>query len=290
MRLLALSTAGRAAAADVVRRWPPQLGLRLGTERFMIDAAAPAHPMQHHPAVGVRAPPARTCGAGQSRIARDRVKRAIKRFSRPLGTCGSGTQTRAYTRPLVTDFLCEGLGYDKYEHLTTEYRVKGEFADYGVRGSAARAFIEAQACLPAALGAPPAAGAAVRGWNEGVEWMVLTNGQIWQAYHLTGGLPVVVDLALEVDLLDDTPISEKADLLFYLTLEAVKRDRIDPLWREKAGHVTGQAGSAVADRSRRGRAAQGRAPRHRSQRRCGARARGVGVGGDRLAETSPASP
>ncbi|MFI0431780.1 MAG: hypothetical protein ACH36H_01400 [Candidatus Nanopelagicales bacterium] len=32
--------------------------------------------------------------------------------------------------------------------------------------------------------------------NEGVEWMVLTNGQIWQAYHLTGGLPVVVDLAL----------------------------------------------------------------------------------------------
>lgn len=37
------------------------------------------------------------------------------------------------TRLLVTDFLCEGLGYDKYEDLTTEYQVKGEFADYGVR-------------------------------------------------------------------------------------------------------------------------------------------------------------
>jgi hypothetical protein len=34
---------------------------------------------------------------------------------------------------LVTDFLCEAFGYSNYEELTTEYQVKGEFADYGVR-------------------------------------------------------------------------------------------------------------------------------------------------------------
>ena len=34
---------------------------------------------------------------------------------------------------LVTDFLCDGLGFDKYADLTTEHQVKGEFADYGVR-------------------------------------------------------------------------------------------------------------------------------------------------------------
>lgn len=37
------------------------------------------------------------------------------------------------TRLLVTDFLCDALGFDKYADLTTEYQVKGEFADYGVR-------------------------------------------------------------------------------------------------------------------------------------------------------------
>ena len=36
------------------------------------------------------------------------------------------------TRLLVTDLLCDGVGYDKYEELTTEYQVKG-FADYGLR-------------------------------------------------------------------------------------------------------------------------------------------------------------
>ena len=32
--------------------------------------------------------------------------------------------------------------------------------------------------------------------NEGVEWIILTNGSVWQVYHITGGLPVGIDLAL----------------------------------------------------------------------------------------------
>jgi hypothetical protein len=39
--------------------------------------------------------------------------------------------------------------------------------------------------------------------NEGVAWVILTNGATWQVYHLTGGLPVLIDLALDVDLLSD---------------------------------------------------------------------------------------
>jgi len=70
--------------------------------------------------------------------------------------------------------------------------------------------------------------------NEGVEWMILTNGQVWQVYHLTGGLPIIVDLALEIDLLGDTGPSAKADQLFYLSKEAMKRHLVDELWKTKA--------------------------------------------------------
>ena len=65
--------------------------------------------------------------------ARERVKAAIKRFSKPLADLVARDANEGDTRLLVTDFLCEGLGYDKYAHLTTEYEVKGDFADYGVR-------------------------------------------------------------------------------------------------------------------------------------------------------------
>jgi hypothetical protein len=39
--------------------------------------------------------------------------------------------------------------------------------------------------------------------NEGVEWMILTSGQVWQVWHLTAGLRVQLDMALEVDVLGD---------------------------------------------------------------------------------------
>jgi hypothetical protein len=70
--------------------------------------------------------------------------------------------------------------------------------------------------------------------NEGVEWMVLTNGQVWQVWHLTAGLPVVLDLALEVDLLGEGGPAQKADTLFYLSKDAFKRRLIDELWQAKA--------------------------------------------------------
>jgi predicted type IV restriction endonuclease len=69
--------------------------------------------------------------------------------------------------------------------------------------------------------------------NEGVEWVLLTNGAIWQVFHLTGGLPVEVQLALEVDLLSSDTATQKAEKLFYLTRESLKRRQIDELWRMK---------------------------------------------------------
>lgn len=78
---------------------------------------------------------------------RDRVRTAIRRFAKPLADLIARDANEGDTRLLVTDFLCDGLGYDKYEDLTTEYQVKGEFADYGVRiAKQLVGFIEVKRC------------------------------------------------------------------------------------------------------------------------------------------------
>ena len=69
--------------------------------------------------------------------------------------------------------------------------------------------------------------------NEGVEWVILTSGVVWQVYHITGGLPIVVDLALEVDLFGEETLAQKANQLYYLTKESLKRRQIDILWQAK---------------------------------------------------------
>ena len=69
--------------------------------------------------------------------------------------------------------------------------------------------------------------------NEGVEWVILTSGVVWQVYHITGGLPIVIDLALEVDLFGEETLAQKANQLYYLTKESLKRRQIDTLWQAK---------------------------------------------------------
>jgi predicted type IV restriction endonuclease len=166
--------------------------------------------------------------------ARDRVRSAVRRSMKPLADLIARDANEGDTRLLVTDFLCEGLGYDKYEDLTTEYQVKGEFADYGVRiAKQLVAFIEVKRCTTK-LSARHLRQVEMYAVNEGVEWMMLTNGQVWQVWHLTAGLPVVLDLALEVDLLGEGTLGHKADGLFAISKEAFKRHVIDDLWKVKA--------------------------------------------------------
>lgn len=164
---------------------------------------------------------------------RDRLKAAIKKFSKPLADLVSRDANEGDTRLLVTDFLCDGLGFDKFADLTTEYQVKGEFADYGVRiDKQMIAFIEVKR-IATKLDARHLRQVEMYAVNEGVEWVILTNAQNWKVYHISGGLPVSIDLTIDVNLLSDESIPVKANQLFYLTRESLKRHQIDELWEAK---------------------------------------------------------
>ncbi|ODA90001.1 hypothetical protein ATY41_02875 [Leifsonia xyli subsp. xyli] len=136
---------------------------------------------------------------------------------------------------MVTNFLCDGLGYDKYEDLTTEFAVRGEFADYGVRvDKQLVAFIEVKRAAQR-LSARHLRQVETYAVKEGLQWVILTNGQIWQVYHITAatGQQVATVLALEVDLPGEEPSSKKVEKLFHLHRSAMKRDTIDALWKRQ---------------------------------------------------------
>ena len=165
--------------------------------------------------------------------ARERMKTAIKKFSKPLTDLVARDANEGDTRLLVTDMLCEGFGFDKYSELTTEYRVKGEFADYGIRiDKDLIAFLEVKR-VATRLAAKHLRQVESYAINEGVEWIILTSGVVWQVYHITGGLPIIVDLALEVDLIGEDTLAQKANQLYYLSQESLKRRQMDALWQAK---------------------------------------------------------
>lgn len=165
--------------------------------------------------------------------ARDRLKAALRRFQKPLSDIVARDANEGDTRVLVTDILCDGLGFDKYADLTTEYQVKGEFADYGIRiDQQLVAFIEVKRATTK-LNNRHLRQVEMYAVNEGVEWVLLTNGRHWQVYHITGGLPMAVDLAIDVDLLGDETPTQKVNQMFYITQESFRKRQIDELWRAK---------------------------------------------------------
>lgn len=66
--------------------------------------------------------------------------------------------------------------------------------------------------------------------------MLLTNGQVWQAYHVTAGngQQVATDLVLEVDLLGEEQPAKKVERLFHMHRAALKRATIDEYWKQQA--------------------------------------------------------
>ncbi|NBQ99767.1 MAG: hypothetical protein EBT79_10060 [Actinobacteria bacterium] len=168
--------------------------------------------------------------------ARDRISAGLKRIVKPVEALRSRDAVEADTRMLVTDVLCDLLGYDKYEDLTAEYQVKGEFADYGVRvDKQLFAFVEVKR-VSQKLNATHLRQVESYALKNGVSWAILTNAQHWQVYHVQAlaGEQSELTLVLDVDILDATSkSSEKIDRLFLISREAVQKGRLDGFWKEK---------------------------------------------------------
>jgi predicted type IV restriction endonuclease len=164
---------------------------------------------------------------------RERLKVGIRKFSKPLADFIARDVNEADTRFLVTDFLCEALGYDKFADLTAEFAIKGDFADYGLRvDKQLVALIEVKR-VTTKLVEKHLRQVEQYGANEGLEWLMLTNGAQWQVYHLETALPLTVELVFEVDLLGPETPAKKVDRLFAVTREGMKHKVIDEVWKAK---------------------------------------------------------
>ena len=180
---------------------------------------------------------------------RDRLK-SLRHFHKPLNDLLVRDANEGDTRLVVTDMLCEILGYNKYSDLTTEYMVRGEFADYGIKiDGKLKAFIEVKR-ISTKLSYRHMRQVEMYAVNEGVEWMILTNGAVWEVYHLTAGLPIGIDCVLAIDLLDqDAKLRQQENKLFYLSKESFSRNQIEQLWQHTKASSPESLLKAIIDES-----------------------------------------
>jgi len=135
----------------------------------------------------------------------DRIITQLKKYQAILSGAKDRDISESDTVVIIGDMLAEVLGYKKYTEITTEFAIRGTYVDLAVKVDGnVRFLIEAKA-IGVALKDNHVKQAIDYGANHGIEWVVLTNGIIWQVYKIHFRQPIDKSLIFEVDVLQANP-------------------------------------------------------------------------------------
>lgn len=164
----------------------------------------------------------------------DRAKGSLRRYQKILESARARDVNESDTCVIVSDFLGDVLGYDKYGELTTEFAIKSTFCDLAVKIAGKLAFLIEVKSAGTDLKDNHLRQAVDYAANQGVEWVLLTNGIVWQAYRVRFEQPIQHDLAFSIDLLDPSARSaELLERLYLVSREGVSSTAIAAFWQRK---------------------------------------------------------
>lgn len=139
----------------------------------------------------------------------DRLAQQLKKYQSILSEAKDRDVSESDTVVIIADMLADLLGYKKYVEITTEFAIRGTYVDLAVKvGSDVRFLLEAKA-IGQALKENHVKQAIDYGANHGIEWIVLTNGAVWQVYKIHFRQPIDKSLIFEIDLLQTSAKNEQ---------------------------------------------------------------------------------
>lgn len=156
-----------------------------------------------------------------------RIAAGIKRFQPILASAKSRDVNESDTVVIVADMLCEIFGYDKYSEITSEHAVRGTYCDLAIKLDGSLALLAEVKAIGLDLKESFVKQAVDYAANQGIDWVVLTNGACWRAYKIGFAKPITYDLVLDLDVLSLNPRNDDdVDLLFLLSKEGWQRSKI----------------------------------------------------------------
>lgn len=146
----------------------------------------------------------------------ERLIAGIKRYQLILAAAKSRDVGEADTVTIVKDMLGDVFGYDKYSELTSEFSIRGTYCDLAIKiDGALQTLIEVKA-IGLDLKDQHVKQAIDYAANQGVDWVLLTNGICWRVYRLTFSKPIDQELVVDINFSTLNSRSEHDLELLYL--------------------------------------------------------------------------
>jgi hypothetical protein len=152
----------------------------------------------------------------------ERLSTALKRFQPILASANSRDVNESDTSIIVTDLLSDMFGYDKYSEVTREYAIRGTYCDLAIKIENELNFLVEVKAIGLDLKDAHIKQAVDYAANQGVDWVILTNGIAWNVFKVIFGKPIDHELVLSFNLSESSPRnSAHIELLYHLTREGL---------------------------------------------------------------------
>jgi len=166
--------------------------------------------------------------------ARERIKKALPKLKRLVEKGKAEDYKEADTRKIVS-FALECLGWDSFENITAEQMIGSRYADYVIKTDDEQVFVVEVKQIGLKLKDTHLNQARQYAVDEGIDWIILTNGDDWQVYRTTleGKIPVT-KLVFKLSVSDsDLKPAQKAELLYLLSEEANRKKEIEDYYDKR---------------------------------------------------------
>lgn len=135
----------------------------------------------------------------------DRYFKTVFNFQKILKNALDRDINEADTVVICQDILSEIFGFDKYTEITTEYAIRGTYCDLAIKIDEKIQYLIEVKSIGTSLKEQHLKQAIDYGVNKGVQWVVLTNGIVWDLYKVRFERPIDKDLVLSLNMLEVNP-------------------------------------------------------------------------------------
>jgi predicted type IV restriction endonuclease len=154
----------------------------------------------------------------------ERITAGMKRLVPIIEQQKTRDVSEADTVTLVKDLLAEVFGYDKYSDVTSEYAIRGTYCDLAIKLEDKLVELIEVKAIGISLDDRHVRQVVDYAANEGIEWVILTNGITWRLYHVLFEKPIDKQLVAEIDLTTlDCRRERDLEALYPFTKEGFQR-------------------------------------------------------------------
>jgi hypothetical protein len=130
----------------------------------------------------------------------ERVVSGIKKYQPLLVAARSRDVGEADTVTLIKDMLSDIFGYDKYSEVTSEFAIRGTYCDLAIKLDNRLAILIEAKAIGIDLKEQHIKQAIDYAANQGLDWVVLTNGITWFVYKVIFEKPIDKELVVALDM------------------------------------------------------------------------------------------